>query len=322
MVDLSCKFLGIELVSPFIIDCSSLPSSYTDIINYEKSSAGAILLKPCFEEKINEELDRLGEILKNLESNGNIKLIPDFYIDRYLQHIINIKGKTTLPVIANINCIASGNWIEFSKAIEWAGADAIELNIFFFPSDKDFRSDDYERIYIEIATKFTYSVQIPVSINLSPNFTNILYMIDNLFYRGIQGISMFSRFCDSDIDLEQIEIIKGNGENYKLQYFDTLRWVRLVSAHIPKIDLAVSSGITDSKSIIKMLLAGAHVVYLGDNIKNRGPEYIKVLINDLIKWFNINGFEKIEHIHGQMNYNHVNSPVSYERQLLIEKYLE
>ncbi len=195
MADLSCTYLGLDLKNPLIVSSSGLTDSLEKIIRLQELGAGAVVLKSLFEEAIDYDEGRIIDMkpLSCDEANEFSKLISRGNSVRdYLKLIENVKKNVTIPVIASLNCIEAGQWFDTAKSIESAGADAIELNIFFFPDDKDFKADDYERVYFDIILKVAYTVDIPITVKMSSNFTNILYIIDQAFNRGTKGVVLLA----------------------------------------------------------------------------------------------------------------------------------
>ena len=195
MADLTCSFLGINLKSPIIVGSSSLTDSVEKIKLIAENGAGAVVLKPIFEEEIDFEEGRIIDLQPTAQEAVDYQqfFTRGHALENYLKLVEEAKKEVNIPIFASISCIGAGEWINFIKSIESKGADAIELNVFFYPDDKDFKADDYERALFEIAAKVAYSVKIPVFIKLVPYFTNLLYVLDQLFYRGIKGVVLFSQ---------------------------------------------------------------------------------------------------------------------------------
>jgi len=323
MADLSCKYLGLNLRNPLIVSSSGLTDNLEKNILLQESGAGAIVVKSLFEEEIEYEQGRIID-MKPSSWPGADEYIK-FYskersIEDYLKLIEASSKRLSIPIIASINCLTTGEWINMVKSIESAGADALELNIFFLPDDKDFRSDDYERNYFDIVTKVAFRLNIPVTVKIGPYFTNILFLVDQIIHRGASGVALFSHFFQPDIDLESFELIAADDSNTLSDFYQTLRMVNIISASIKDINIAASTGTHDSESVIKLLLCGANAVMLGTTLHKNGIEYIFKIASGISDWMDKKGFNKIEQFQGQLNYNLVQDIFLYERFQFIKNY--
>ena len=224
MADLTISYLGLNLKSPLVIDVTGYNDEFDQLSELEKSGAGAILLKPLFEEQITDsDIDTENNSLSNPDNRENPK-------NSYLQYIEQFKKTLTIPVIANIDCMTIGKWLPFTRKIEDAGADALELNVFFMPSDKDFLGWDYEREYIDLVSKITSTLKIPVSVKLNCQFSNMLNITNQLFYRGVRAISLYNQSFIYDIDVENLEYLPAPAINQNQELYSIIRWTSLISA--------------------------------------------------------------------------------------------
>jgi dihydroorotate dehydrogenase (fumarate) len=312
MADLSCLFLGLELKNPFIIADISVDFDLKCLKEYEKLGASAIILKPLCEERIVAENEEIrfeeGKLLGITQEANN-----------YLNIIKEAKKELSIPVFASINCISANNWLEFLPYIEKAGADALELNIFMYPLDKDFRSDDYENIYFDIVTKSLLDIKIPVSLKIGPYFTNLLNIVDQVFYRGITCVELFNRYYHPDIDLDELEIMVSDVVENTSDFNHTLHWIAILSSRINKIEILASTHINDGNSVIKLLLSGANAVVLNSSIEAFRNNLPKLLF-EVSEWMDQKGFEKIEHIQGQINYEHIKDTSNFIRSEILRMY--
>ena len=321
MADLSTTYLGLRLKNPVIISSSGLTDSIEKLKVLEQNGAGAVVLKSLFEEQIRFEAGLLIDGATHTEAEDYISNYSrSNTLDNYLNLIENAKKELTIPVIASINCVSSGEWVDFSKRIQEAGADAIELNVFFFPVDKDFRSDDYEQTYYELALKVKSKVTIPVSFKLSQNFTSLANIVDRLFYRGIKGVVLFNKYYEPDIDLDNMTFKSGAVFSSPSDISKPLRWVGIISKQVENIDIAASTGVYDGKSVIKLILAGARAVMVCSTIYKNGPEYIAVILKEMEEWMNKNNVHSIEEIRGRLNYGKIDNPRIYERSQFMRYY--
>jgi dihydroorotate dehydrogenase (fumarate) len=310
MADLSCKYLGLDLRNPLIVGNVENSSDINCLKAYEQIGAAAIILRPLFEENI---LNGSGEI--RLEEGELIGVTDE--AKGYLDLIKLAKTELEIPLIASINCITCENWLGFLPYIQEAGADALELNIFMCPEDKDFRSDDYENVFLDIVTKATYDIDIPVSLKIGPYFTNLVNIIDQVFYRGIRGVELFNRHYYPVIDLDELEIKAASLLGVVSDFNHTLHWTAIISSRINKLDILASANVHDGNSVIKLLLSGANAVTLYPSEEYNIQKVLPELINGVSAWMDEKGFEKIEHIQGQVNYEHIKDTSQYIRSEML-----
>jgi dihydroorotate dehydrogenase (fumarate) len=321
MADLSCKYLNLQLQNPFLVNCSELKDDVEKIIGISKAGAAGIVLHPIFEEEIEFDENRMSNIKPTFPEAADY---ISFYSkensrEKYLQLIKDVKNEVKTPVLAGINCLSAGEWMSFAKKIEEAGADALELNVFFFPNDKDFKAEDYERIYYDIVTKVTYMLSIPVVLKIGPFFTNLLHFTDELIHRGIKGIELFNFTCQPDIDIDLVEYTNFSRLNNPVNFNYTLRSLAMISSQIVRIQSSVALDKPDSSSAIKLLLAGANSVCLyssHEEILNNFENILKEVDDWMIK----KGFENIEQIQGQLNYSIIPDAFLYERSQYTRKF--
>ena len=307
MADLSCKYLSLELKSPLII---GNVSDIEQIKEYAKLGAAAIILKPLFEENILDSKETI--LLINESISGITQNAKD-----YINLIREIKNAVSIPVFASINCISADNWPLIIPFIEEAGADALELNVFIYPQDKDFRSDDYENVFLDIITRSTYNAKIPVSLKIGPYFTHLLNIVDQVFYRGIKGVELFSRYYQPDIDLETLELKASNLLSVVSDFNHTMHWTAIISSRVSKLDILASANINEGESAIKLLLSGANAISLFSTPDYNLKTLLPMLLLEMNDWMDTKGFDKIEHIHGQANYEHIKNTGQYLRSEML-----
>lgn len=316
MISLETRYLGLTLKNPIIISSSGLTDSVEKIKKLEKAGVGAVVLKSLFEEQIKAEAGDM--ISSNIENHPDAadyinSYIKDNSLDQYLTLIEEAKKQTQIPIIASINCYSPDEWTNFAAKIESAGADALELNIFYLPTDKDFTSADYEKIYFDITVKIKNKIKIPFAIKLNPHFTNLSYVIDQIFYRGAAGVVLFNRFYEPDIDITTKKFKASQVLSSPADLRTTLRWVAIATAQIENIDIAASTGAHSGESVIKLLLAGAKAVQMCSAIYSKGPDVITSALKELSDWMSQNKYNSIEDFRGSLNYKHIPDPSIYER---------
>ena len=316
-MDLSTKYLGLELKNPIIVGSSGLTDSVKKIADLEKYGAGAVVLKSIFEEEITMEYEKvLAEEAPSRYKDDYLDYfdykIKEQNLTKYIKLISDAKQKVKIPIIASINCTSSHEWTYFAKKIEEAGADALELNIFIIPSTLDKSLDDIDHVYLEIINDVKNIIKIPIAIKISYYFSNLGRAIKVLSKTGIQGIVLFNRFYSPDIDLEKMEIISTNVFSTPQELSTSLRWIGIMANRI-KCDLAASTGVHDGKAVIKQLLAGADAVQMVSCLYQNGPDYLKTVIKEVEAWMEEKKFDSIDDFRGKLSQEKFVEPTLYER---------
>ncbi|MCK5766011.1 MAG: dihydroorotate dehydrogenase-like protein [Bacteroidales bacterium] len=316
-MDLSTKYLGLELKNPVIVGSSGLTDSAKKIADLEKFGAGAVVLKSIFEEEITMEYEKV------LEEEAPSRYKDDYldYFDykikeqnitNYIKLIADAKKAVKIPIIASINCNSSHEWTYFATKIEEAGADALELNIFLLPSTLDKSIEDIDHVYLEIINNVKNIIKIPLSIKISYYFSNLGRAIKVLSKTGVDGIVLFNRFYSPDIDLDKMEIISTNVLSTPQELSTSLRWIGIMANRI-KSDLAASTGVHDGKAVVKQLLAGADAVQMVSCLYQNGPEYLKTVIQEIEEWMTEKGFDSVDDFRGKLSQEQFVNPTLYER---------
>jgi len=314
MADLKTNYVGLQLNNPVIVSSSGLTASVDKLIELQENGAGAVVLKSIFEEQINVEIGNLLQGSDYPEAEDYLtNYVKSNSLDDYLTLIEQAKQKLEIPVIASINCISASEWIQFASKIESAGADALEINVFYVPSDSNAISESYEHIYFDIAEKLREKVKIPLVFKIGQYFTNPLFLIKQLYFRKINGVVLFNRFYAPDIDLKNMKLTSSEVFSTPSDIRQTLRWVGMVSDHFEKLHVSASTGVHDGEAVIKMLLAGANTVQVCSTLYKNGPKQLKTIISDVNKWMDKNGYDRIDNLRGRLNYRNIPDPASYER---------
>ncbi len=317
MADLSTDYLGITLRNPVVIGSSGLTSSVENIKKLEQSGAGAVVLKSIFEEEIAFEYD---DMLKEAAEGGYNLDQFDYYdyqikgdkIDNYIKLIEESKKNVSIPVIPSINCIYSYEWTFFAKQLQEVGADALELNMFFLPSDFDRTSEEKERAYFEIIEKIQKTVSIPIALKISYYFSNLGQMIQKLSNTGISGLVLFNRFYSPDFNIDNFEVTSTNVLSSPSELPLSLRWIAIM-AERANCDLAASTGVHDGTGVIKQILAGANAVQVVSAIYKNGMGYIQEMLKTVEEWMEKNGYNSLSEFRGKMSQAKSINPAAYER---------
>lgn len=317
MVDLSTSYLGLELKNPIIAGSSGLTGSVKSVVELAQNGAAAVVLKSLFEEEIALEYE---DILKEAAADGvNLEQF-DYYdfqlkgdkLDEYTTLIEESKKNISIPVIASINCVYSHEWTFFAKMLEKAGADALELNMFFLPSEFGRSTAEKEKAYFQIIEKIKAEVSIPVALKISYYFSNLGPMIQKLSNTGIAGLVLFNRFFSPDFDIDKFEVISSNVFSTPSDLAISLRWIAIMAERV-NCDLAASTGVHDGSALIKQILAGASAVQVVSALYKHGKGHLQQMLATLQEWMEKKGFGCLADFRGKMSQARSSNPAAYER---------
>ena len=317
-MDLSTKYLGLELKSPIIAGSSGLTNSVEEIKEIEKHGAGAVVLKSLFEEEITHELEKSQQ-----EMNKPGTLYPEIFdffdfdtmedsVSKYLFLIEELKKQVNIPIIASVNCVSADEWTLFAKRLQNAGADAIELNFSIAPSDFSKRGEDNERILFDVVSKVKKVVSIPVATKVSYYFSNLGLMLQKLSRTDVDGIVMFNRFFSPDFDIENMKVIPANIYSSPEDITISLRWMAIMAERV-QCDLAASTGVHDGSALIKQILAGANAVQVVSTLYKNGIHRISKMLNELSDWMEKHGYNSLSDFRGKMSQAQSENPAAIER---------
>lgn len=317
MIDLSTSYSGLNLRSPIIVGSSGLTDSVEKIQKIEEAGAGAVVLKSIFEEEVVFEYD---DVIKEAQTaHVNLEQFDyyDFHLrgkklDSYINLIQGAKAKVSIPIIASINCVYSHEWIAFAKKIQDAGADAIELNMFFLPSDFKRKAKEQEDVYFKIVEKLVNTVSIPVSLKISYYFSNLGRMIQRLSESGVAGVVLFNRFFSPDIDIEKLEVKPSFVFSTPSDIAHSLRWIAIMSQRV-HCDLAASTGVHDGESVIKQILAGAQAVQMVSALYRKKIGYLQDVTDTLKNWMEQHHYTGLQDFRGKLSQPKADDPAVYER---------
>jgi len=318
-MNLTTTYLGLKLRTPLVPSSSPLSEDLDNLKQMEDAGASAIVLHSLFEEQIRHESETLHHPLAHGSDRSAeaASYFPDpgafnFRPDRYLEHLAKARAALGIPVMASLNCRSFGGWTTFARAIEKAGADALELNIYSIPTDPEVPADDIESSYFTILASLKAQLKIPVALKLSPFFTNFARFARQLDFHGADGLVLFNRFYQPDVDLETRAItptIKlSTSEAMRLP----LRWIAMLRGRI-RASLAATSGIHSGTDALKMLMAGADVTMLCSVLLRRGIEHIGVIEREMCEWLEQHGCESVEQIKGSLSQLNCPDPSAFER---------
>ena len=313
MVNLQTTFAGLTLKNPFIAASSGLTNSLSKIKELDKAGIGAVVLKSLFEEQIENHTEKLTQISDYPEAADYINAyIQMNHVEKYLDLIRSVKAECTIPVVASINCYKLTRWTDFAKSIEAAGADAIELNVFLLNAG-EYEDTYLEDSYISIVKQLKKTVKIPVVVKMAKNMGNLPGLVGKLKALGTDGIVLFNRFYQLDIDINKMEITAGTVFSNPADFHETLRWTAIVSGRVKEMDILCSTGVHSWEDTIKGILAGASGVQLCSVLYEQGVEVIGNMITCVEEWMEQNNYERISDFKGKLNYANIASPSLYER---------
>ena len=318
MSNLETTYLGLQLKNPLVAASSGLTSSVEKIKELEKAGVGAVVLKSIFEEQINNEVTSMLEKDQHNtgypEAEDYIKgYLRDNTVAKHLELLEEAKKAVDIPIIASVNCVSSDEWTTIAKDFQDAGADAIELNIFYVPTDRNEKPGEVEQLYINVLRKVKAEISIPVSVKFGLYHSNIVGMADKLLANGASGIVMFNRFYEPDINLDTLELTSSEVFSSPADVRKTLRWVGLVSSKVHKLDIAASTGIHDGSAVIKQILAGAQVAQLCSTLYLNGAGVVTEIVAEISEFMKKWNFENIEDFRGRLSYKNIPDPLMYER---------
>jgi dihydroorotate dehydrogenase (fumarate) len=318
-MDLTTRYLGIDLKSPVVAGASPLTGEVDNIKRLEDLGAGAVVLPSLFEEQIENE-ERLIELLVTVGKDSHPEALTYFPAapshpigtGRYLETVYRASKAVDIPVVASLNGITDHGWVDYARQIEEAGADALELNIYFIPADCNLPGREVEQRYIAILKAVKQAVTIPVAVKLSPYFSAIGNMAVHLVNSGADGLVLFNRFYEPNIDLAQLTLLPDLELSTASEIRVPLLWIGVLSGRL-KASLAASTGVESADQVLKYLLAGADVVMTTSALLRHGVGYMKVLLDDLKTWLASRNLESLDSIRGRMSQRNIPDPTAFER---------
>ncbi|MDJ1171830.1 dihydroorotate dehydrogenase-like protein [Roseofilum sp. BLCC_M154] len=320
-MDLTTTYLGLNLRSP-IVPSAALPLSedIDTIKRLEDAGAAAVVLHSLFEEQLLREKFELHHHLEyGTESFAEaLSYFPEpdeFHVgpELYLKHIRQAKAAVNIPIIGSLNGFSSGGWVEYAKLMQEAGADAIELNIYYVPTDFNMTGAQVEQNYIDTLSEVKKEVTIPVALKLSPFFSNMANMAKRLSETGADGLVLFNRFLQPDINAEDLEIEVGSVLSSTHDLRLPMRWIAILYGRINDCDLAATSGVQRGHDVIKLLMAGASVTQVCSTLLRHGIGHIQVMEEEINHWMEEHGYESVKQMQGSMSQLHCEDESAYER---------
>lgn len=318
-MNLTTNYLGFELKNPLVVSPSPQSESVDNMKRMEDAGAAAIVLHSLFEEQISflsNELnanlqqgeESFAEALTYFPDTGDYKMGPD----RYLEHVRQAKEAVDIPIIGSLNGVSAGGWHDFAARIEEAGADALELNVYFLPTDPDMDGQEVENIYVDLVREVKASVSIPVAVKIGPYFSAMANMACKLDAAGADALVMFNRFYQPDLDLENLEVKTDLMLSSSVELRPRLRWVAILCDLI-KADMAVTGGVHTAADALKCMMAGAKVAMMTSALLKNGIGHLTTVREDMIRWMEENEYESIQQMQGSLSQRRCAEPAAFER---------
>ncbi|MCF7912142.1 MAG: dihydroorotate dehydrogenase-like protein [Candidatus Cloacimonetes bacterium] len=316
MVNTRITYMGLELKSPVIAGSCGLNREIETVKKLEEAGAGAVILPSLFEEQIENEIRELDE-QSAMNSYPEAHEMMEYFqrrhvLDNYLQLIKDMKAAVSIPVIASINCYRYGSWTDYAREIAAAGADALEVNIFYLPSDPKVLDEAIRKEYLMIASQIARETTIPVSIKVSTYFENVARSLRDLSFTGIKGLVLFNRFYSPDIDIEKLEMVSGDIFSHHSEFHNSLRWTGIMYGKTD-CDLCTSTGVHDGIGVVKMLLAGAQAVQMVSSLYTEGIGAVQAANEFLQLWMSSHNYQTIDEFRGKLSQENIKDPAFYER---------
>jgi dihydroorotate dehydrogenase (fumarate) len=324
MPDLTTTYMGLRLKNPLLAGSSGLTGTREGLQQLQEGGVAAVVLKSIFEEEIAAEAD---DAVSKAARKGMSLESYDYYdyevrgarVSAYVDLVRQAKAAVSIPVIASVNCTYSHEWVSFARDIEAAGADGMELNMFFMPSDVSRSGTESENAYLAVVERVLKQVKIPVALKISSSFSNLAQMIARLARTGVAGLVLFNRFYSIDFDIDAMAVTGSGTLSSPAEIAAPLRWMALMSRRAG-CDLAASTGVHDGAGLIKMLLAGAKAVQAASCFYLHGAACAKTMLAELSAWMERHGFASVSDFRGRMSQEESVNPGVYERVQYMKHY--
>ena len=303
-MDTNTKYLGLNLKSPIIVGSCGLTADVDKMVEMEKAGAGAVILKSVFEEQIIYDIKRNTHIVAPTDNYGDsyeyiAAHVADDSLEKHFSMIREAKKRLTIPVIGSINCFSYENWLTYAIKFQEAGCDALELNMAILPYETSLSSDDVDRTFNQIINTLRKSISIPISIKVGTYFTDMAKQMQQLSWMGIQGVTMFNKSIQVDVDIESETMKNATYLSCPEDIYNTLRWIAILSKKM-RCDVSASTGVFTADDVVKMLLAGATTVQVVSSLYKNGIGTVKEMNDGLKAWMEKKGYENIDKFRGKL----------------------
>lgn len=318
-MDLKTKYMGLELKNPIVPSASPLSQTVDSVKKLEDAGASAVVVYSLFEEQITHESGELDHFLSYgaesyAEATSYFPQPDEFQTGpyEYIDHIANLKKAVDIPIIGSLNGISSGGWVQYAKSIQEAGADALELNIYYVPTSCQLSSGEVEKMYVDTLKAVKEQVSIPVAVKLGPFFTSFANMAKQLDDAGADALVLFNRFYQPDFDLEKLEVVPNLVLSTNWEMRLPLRWIAILYGQI-KASMAATSGIQDHLDVLKVMMSGGDAAMIASELLRNGYDRIGEILDGLKNWMEENEYDSIEMMKGSMSQKACAEPAAFER---------
>jgi dihydroorotate dehydrogenase (fumarate) len=319
VTDLRTRYLGMELRNPMVASASPLSGHLDTLMRLEDAGASAVVMQSLFEEQIELEAMDLHSLLEGMaesfpEALDYLPEMDDYNTGptAYLQYLEAAKDLVSIPVIGSLNGSSAGGWVRYAKSIEEAGVDALELNIYYVAADPDTTGADVEARYLDLVASVRQAVSIPVAVKIGPYFSAMANMATRLVQAGADGLVLFNRFLQPDIDLETLSVVPALHLSTPEEVRMPLRWIAILRGKL-QASLAATSGVHTAEDAVKLVLAGADAVMMTSALLRHGPEYLGIILDGLDAWLDANAYDSVEQAKGSVSQEAVADPAAFER---------
>ncbi len=319
MVDLSTTYLGLKLKHPVVPSASPLSDGLAKVKRLEDAGASAIVMYSLFEEQIVGESHLLDHYLSHgaesfAEALDYFPEMDNYNVGPhgYLELISAAKAATEIPIIGSLNGVSTGGWVEYARMIQEAGASALELNIYYIPTDPAMPGAEVEQMYLDVVRDVKSNVTIPLAVKVGPYFSSFANMAMKLAREGADGLVVFNRFYQPDFDLENLEVVPNLMLSSPWELRLPLRWISILYGMVP-IDMAVTSGVHTYQDVLKGLMAGAKVTMMASELLRNGAERIGTIVQEMTQWMEEHEYESVRQMQGSMSQKNVAEPAAFER---------
>lgn len=319
MTDLSTTYLGLNLKNPLVASASPISKNIDKARKLEEAGASAIVMYSLFEEQIIHESLELDHFLtRGTDSFAEaMTYLPDggmysMGAEKYLNQVAGLKKALSIPVIGSLNGVSKGGWTKYAKQIQDAGADALELNLYYIPTDPDLTAQELENAQVELVAEVKSVISIPLAVKLSPFVTALPNFARRIVEAGANGLVLFNRFYQPDFDLEELEIIYSLDLSTSTELRLPLRWISILHGKV-SADFALTSGVHTASDVLKSMMAGAKVAMMASNLLHNGEQVIPSMLSELSTWMESHEYVSIKQMQGSMSQKSVKEPAAFER---------
>jgi len=317
-MDMTTRYLGLELKNPIVPSASPLSKSLDTAKKLEDAGASALVMYSLFEEEVDIDDARFADMMDQGIGNSEASsyLPPDYteacHVDRYLTQLSVLKENLGIPIIASLNGISSGGWMEHALELEQTGADALELNVYHVAADIEESGSEVEDRYVDLLRSLKKRISIPITMKLSPQFSSPGHMVKRLQSAGADGVSLFNRFYQPEIDLDTLYVKHSLNLSTSNDALLAMRWIAILHGRVD-LSLAATGGIHTCEDAVKMLLAGADVCHMAAALLQQGAQQITTVLTGVEEWMEDNEYESIEQLKGSVSQQHASNPAAFER---------